>query len=315
MTATPMTPEREDEAQMRKPFPSHGDAMTDERLHNRANELLKSKKHSLKVADRFAMTAECQAVIRDMLIEALAIGANDYASPAPTGAGEAEKHAVEKILDMVLNRGATESGTYRERAERIVAALRRAQPPWQIGMSKDWCMAMADLEGDAEIGAGAIDHLLRAQSTGDVEGLSEEERGVVELWRNRINACAEGGGYYLDAATDRNMRALLAIVDRFNSRFTALAWQPIETAPDNEWVLCFSEGWQYPVALMRCLVYDGRADGPALNWQDDTGDSAQNWKPTLWMRWPACGVEWRSVNRRPSTGAGEEKRVTEQGER
>jgi hypothetical protein len=129
-------------------------------------------------------------------------GWNIRPSPAPTPAGEAEKHAVEKILDMVLNRGATESGTYRERAERIVAALRRAQPPQQTGMSEDWCMAMADLEGDAEIGAGAIDHPLRAQPTGDVEGLSKADRDLMEQ--------AKKWGWPANE--------LLAIIDRLNSR-------------------------------------------------------------------------------------------------
>jgi hypothetical protein len=47
-------------------------------------------------------------------------------------------------------------------------------------MSKDWCMEMADLEGDAEIGAGATDHPLRAQPIGDVEGLSKADRDLME---------------------------------------------------------------------------------------------------------------------------------------
>lgn len=52
------------------------------------------------------------------VVRALARPAGDV----EVGVGEREKQAVEQILDMVLSRK-SEPGTYRERAERIVASL------------------------------------------------------------------------------------------------------------------------------------------------------------------------------------------------
>lgn len=72
-------------------------------------------------------------------------------------------------------------------------------------------------------------------------------------------------------------------------------WKPIETAPDNEWVLCFGENWQYPVALMRCQVYLSSTD-PVMKWVDDSHDSCQNWNPTHWRRWPEL-VAWHRASR------------------
>lgn len=62
-----------------KPFPTMADALTDARLHQRANELLQANKHSLKAANDFNLHQDCLAKIRDLFIEALAIGANEYA--------------------------------------------------------------------------------------------------------------------------------------------------------------------------------------------------------------------------------------------
>lgn len=66
---------------MTKPFPTLGDALTDERLHKRANELLQENKHSLMCANDFRLHQDTLAKIRDLFIEALAIGANEYAKP------------------------------------------------------------------------------------------------------------------------------------------------------------------------------------------------------------------------------------------
>jgi hypothetical protein len=52
-------------------------------------------------------------------------------------------------------------------------------------------------------------------------------------------------------------------------------WQPIETAPGKEPVLCFAADWDWPFVL-RC--WDGK-------WMDDSGDSYQDYHPTHWCRW------------------------------
>lgn len=66
---------------MPKPFPTLGDALTDERLHKRANELLQANKHVLICANDVRLHQDTMAKIRDLFIEALAIGANEYADP------------------------------------------------------------------------------------------------------------------------------------------------------------------------------------------------------------------------------------------
>lgn len=74
-------------------------------------------------------------------------------------------------------------------------------------------------------------------------------------------------------------------------------WQPIETAPENERVLCFARNWEAPCVLILTRVYgptiqhqnnvsgDGLGRLPVTEWRDGSGDSDQDYQPTHWMRW------------------------------
>jgi hypothetical protein len=245
-------------------------------------------------------------------------------SPVPTGAGEAEKHAVEKILDMVLNRGATESGTYRERAERIVAAL-RAQPPQPTGAhvlyktgDADAPAVIKDRNGDVVLeccrlcgrgeaqlsepcdGLPPIGDSL-AQPIGDAEGLTSEDaiKWITEDGRYfaKRDTKGEDMAFWSNVYNSENCEKIANLLRSADSRSAASAWQDISTAPkDGTLVLiCGNGDAGYYVADAK---YDGRYwclfNVDADDWTEPC------FAPTHWMPLPAPPAAL-------STGAGEEK--------
>jgi hypothetical protein len=114
-------------------------------------------------------------------------------SPAPTGAGEAEKLADERAIALIIHEecgGTVLIAGWANRAAKRIAALRRAQPPQQTGADNLMLDRTAVRSIICQIPNGdlaamvlkqidALPILGGAQSTGDAEGLSEEEIALV----------------------------------------------------------------------------------------------------------------------------------------
>lgn len=131
-----------------------------------------------------------------------------FSRPEPVGAGIAA--ALQAIADLPTARS-EEMMEGEERAYRAVQALATPShlPPAEPneGPSKEWCLRMAELEGDAKIGAGMPDHPLRDISP---QGCQAESALIVAhgLLRSYSGTASDAGDAFkvLDAA----LRALPA---------------------------------------------------------------------------------------------------------
>lgn len=146
------------------------------------------------------LIAMCMDALRDHRLA--------FSRPEPVGAGIAA--ALQAIADLPTARS-EEMMEGEERAYRAVQALATPShlPPAEPneGPSKEWCLRMAELEGDAKIGAGMPDHPLRDISP---QGCQAESALIVAhgLLRSYSGTASDAGDAFkvLDAA----LRALPA---------------------------------------------------------------------------------------------------------